>query len=114
MPPRTSEDEVVVAFLEGAGLIRRDGDDHRTTRRWQGAMARAAWRLLCDGERGEGADLRLPVAHALLELLGDELPDDALARCVDVMVPVESAELDPRARLAARAPSRPEPEPAVP
>lgn len=107
MPPPTDAD--VVAHLEGAGLLWRDGDDLRTTRRWQGAMARAAWRLLGAGDRGDAGDLRVPVAHALMELLGRELPDEELARCVEAMLPIEAAELDPRARHrgAPRA-SRPE------
>lgn len=115
MSPRTDANAAVTQHLVAAGLLWRDGEDYRTTRRWQGAMARAAWRLLSSGEQGEEGDLRLPVAHALMELLGDELPDEELARCVEAMVPVEAAELDPRTRLAAQAtPRRPEPEPAVP
>lgn len=115
MSPRTDANAEVTQHLEAAGLLWRDGDDYRTTRRWQGAMARAAWRLLSSGDRGEDGDLRLPVAHALMELLGNELPDEELARCVEVMVPVEAAELDPRARIATRAsPPGPEPEPAIP
>ena len=38
-----------LAALEAEGLLRREGDRLRTTRRWQGAMARAAFRLVGAG-----------------------------------------------------------------
>ena len=78
------------------GLVRRDGDVVRTTRRWQGAMARAALRLL--DLAGDGDDLRVPIAAALVELYverGHALDDDAIAEAVRVMLPIELAELAP-------------------
>ncbi len=76
--------------LRSDGLIRRDGDRDRTTARWQAAMARAALRL-----QGAGApwqDLRLPIVSALLERYPDATDAD-LAELVEVMLPVEEAEL---------------------
>jgi hypothetical protein len=72
------------------GLIRRDGERARTTPRWQAAMARAALGL----QRADAPwrDLRLPVAAALLERYPDAT-DEELARLVEVMLPVEEAEL---------------------
>jgi hypothetical protein len=72
--------------LETDGLITPVGDSHHTTRRWQGAMARAAMRLY--EARDPGQDLRVPVAHAMLELY-PEAPDEELAALVEAMLPVE-------------------------
>ena len=78
--------------LRSDGLIRRDGDRTRTTPRWQAAMARAALRL----QRADAPwrDLRLPIAAALLEQYPDAA-DEELAALVEVMLPVEEAELAP-------------------
>lgn len=76
--------------LEADGLATRDqrkGDQLRTTRRWQGAMARAALRLYEAGDPGH--DLRVPIAAALLELYGADLEDEALAGLVEAMLPIE-------------------------
>jgi hypothetical protein len=81
-----------LARLIEDGLVRRDGDTVRTTRRWQGAMARAALRLL--DRDGDAGDLRLPIASALVEIYGD-LDDDAIADAVRTMLPIELAELAP-------------------
>ena len=87
--------EPPLARLELDGLVRRDGDRVRTTRRWQGAMARAAFAL-----EAEGApfDLRLPVVRALVELYGDELTDDDVVRLAEAILPIEAAELSPAPR----------------
>jgi len=73
------------------GLLRHDPAALRTTRRWQGAMARAALRLVRAGDDGD--DLRVPIASALLEIYGDALDDDALTAAIAVILPVELAEL---------------------
>jgi hypothetical protein len=72
------------------GLIRREGDRPRTTARWQAAMARAALGL----QRAEAPwhDLRLPIAAALLERY-PAATDPELAALVEVMLPIEEAEL---------------------
>jgi hypothetical protein len=59
--------------------------DFRTTRHWQGAMGRAALRLVRENPRG---DLRLPMAMTLLELYG-EVDDDELIAMMEVLVPIE-------------------------
>ncbi|MDB4928617.1 MAG: hypothetical protein JWM10_1101 [Myxococcaceae bacterium] len=76
--------------LEADELLRRDGSGHRTTRRWQAAMARAAFRLMRAGAADD--DLRLPVACAIVEFYQD-LPNDELARLLEVLTPIEAAEL---------------------
>lgn len=79
--------------LEADGLLRLEEGRYRTTRRFQAAMARAA---LCLYHAGEGsADLRLPIAHALVELYGDALGDADVAELVEAMLPIERAELAP-------------------
>ncbi len=75
-------------------LLRREGGVLRTTRRWQGAMARAACQLFALGDPGD--DLRVPVAWALLDLYGDALEEADVARRVEAMVVIEERELDPR------------------
>ena len=89
-------DDVWLDRLFADGLVRRDGDVVRTTRRWQGAMARAALRLL-DCAR-DGDDLRLPIAYALVELYG-ELDDEDITRAVGAILPIEAGEI---ARATAR------------
>jgi len=80
------------ARLEGLGLIARTGEGWKTTRRWQGAMARAALRLLADGMQ-EGA-LSIPVAMALVELLGPSQPDEEMVELVEAMLPIERGQAD--------------------
>jgi hypothetical protein len=82
-----------LAALEADGLLRRDGDRLRTTRRWQSAMARAAFRLV--GAGIDGDDLRVPVAAALVELYGVDAPEERIADLVEAMLPIEERELDP-------------------
>jgi hypothetical protein len=84
-----------LATLERDGLVARVGAELRTTKRWQAAMMRAAFRLL--GSDDDGNDLRVPVASALVELYGDELSTDELARYVEAMLPIEERELHPPA-----------------
>jgi len=85
--------------LLSEGLISTESGKARTTRRFQGAMARAAARLygLDQGEE----DLRVPLSLALLDVCGDKLSDQELAALVEVMLPIEVAELDPRQHLNA-------------
>jgi hypothetical protein len=79
--------------LEADGLLRREGDRLRTTRRWQSAMARAAFRLV--GAGIDGDDLRVPVAAALVEIYGIDEAEEHIAELVEAMLPIEERELDP-------------------
>lgn len=85
--PGTERHQDAIARLEADGLVRFERGAHRTTRRWQGLMARTAARLIHDGEPVE--DLRVAIAYALLEVYGVELPDDALADLLEAMLPIE-------------------------
>jgi hypothetical protein len=89
----------VVAELVRDGLLERRGDRFRTTRRWQSAMARAAFRLISEGNRGE--DLRLPMIVALVELYGEACSPERLVACVETMLPIELYELRPEDERAA-------------
>ncbi len=100
MRPPTDAREAV-ARLAADGLIEPRGDRHRTTRRWQAAMSRAAWKLLCTGEDGCEGDLRAPIALAVLEIYGDAIPDEELACRIEAMTPIEAHELDPCGRAGA-------------
>jgi hypothetical protein len=91
-------DPAVLARLESDGLVRREDGGRRTTRRWQAAMARAAFRLYAAGD--DASDLRLPIAFALVEGYGSDVPDVDLATYVEHMLPIEARELDPREHLA--------------
>lgn len=82
--------------LIGAELVSSSGGRLRTTRRWQSAMARAAGELY--GQKLP-FDLRLPIAMALTEIFGAEVPSDELVELIDAMLPIELSELEPlRAR----------------
>lgn len=86
---------MLLGRLVADGLLRREADVYRTTRRWQAAMARAAVRLY--GQGNSGRDLRVPIAFALVQLYGADAPDDALAGYVEAMLPIEEGEILPRA-----------------
>jgi hypothetical protein len=63
-------------------------------------MARAAFRLISEGNRGE--DLRLPMIVALIELYGEGCSPARLVACVETLLPIELFELRPdEARAAA-------------
>jgi hypothetical protein len=81
-------EEAALARLERARLVRRGERGLETTRRWQAAMARAALRLHRTG--APWADLRLPIATALVETVRD-LTDEEVAGCVEVLLPLEAA-----------------------
>lgn len=88
-------DRDLLRRLIADGLVRVDGESLRTTRRWQAAMARATYRLVRAGDDGgDGGDLRLPIALALVELYREQLDDEAIAEAVGAMLPVEEAELE--------------------
>jgi hypothetical protein len=94
MPLHPSEErEHALRRLEADGLVSHEGDGDVlvTTRRWQGAMARAALRLYGAGDPGH--DLRVPIATALVELYASRLPDEELAALVEAMLPLEIAAL---------------------
>jgi hypothetical protein len=77
--------------LETDGLVKRERDELRTTRRWQGAMARAALRLYEAGD--PGLDLRVPIVAALLEVYEATLADDEIVHLAEAMLPVEARSL---------------------
>jgi hypothetical protein len=80
--------------FEADGLLRRDAGRLRTTKRWQGAMARAALRLA--GSATD--DLRAPIASALIEIYGESLDDDSVVEAIRAISPIEAGELEaPRA-----------------
>lgn len=85
------EAERALARLMGDGVLRRDGERLRTARRFQRAMTRAVLHVFGQGDPGE--DLRVPIAFALLEIYGDDCTDEELAELVEIVVPVETAEL---------------------
>lgn len=87
--------------LRDAGLVRDDDQGRpRTTRRWQAAMMRAVAKLMADGKgqdggEDDGSDLRVPIAWALVEVLGADVPDSELVDLVEAMLSIEQRELDP-------------------
>jgi hypothetical protein len=87
--------EQLLRRLIADGLLHGDAAAPRTTRRWQGAMARAALRLLLAGDHGD--DLRIPIASALLEIYGDSFDNNEFADAIAVLLPIELAELGYRA-----------------
>ena len=83
---REGTSERVLARLEQDGLVLRTDGVVKTTRRWQGAMARAALRLVDAREVRE--DIRIPMAMALLELY-EGVDDRELIAMIEVLLPLE-------------------------
>jgi hypothetical protein len=83
---REERSERVLARLEQDGLVLRRDGVVKTTRRWKGAMARAALRLVDAKEVRE--DIRIPMAMALLELY-DGVDDQELIAMIEVLLPLE-------------------------
>lgn len=94
MSNRPSTDEPL-ATLERDGLIQPIDGRYRTTRRWKGAMMRAALVLFRRG--GDDSDLRIPVAVAILELYPECDDENVLALLVETMATIEARELAPLA-----------------
>lgn len=90
---RTSH-EAVLGVLAESGVVARAEAEWQTTRRWQAAMMRAASKLVTSAPGDE--DLRVPVAMALLELLGDDVADEVLAEFVEALLPLEARALPAR------------------
>jgi hypothetical protein len=84
-----------VERLVGDGFLKKTPEGLRTTRRWQAAMMRASAKLM--GDPNALTDLRLPVAMAVVEAYGRELPDDAIVRLVEIVSLIEARELRPAA-----------------
>ncbi|MDQ3032922.1 MAG: hypothetical protein M3Y87_10930 [Myxococcota bacterium] len=86
--------------LESDGLLRRSDEGWRTTRRLQGAIARAAACLATadSAPPDEGIDLRPPLALALIALYGRETSEELLADMIEALLPIEARELAPAAR----------------
>jgi hypothetical protein len=78
--------------LAAEDLIRFEGERTRTTKRWQAAMARAAFGLQRAGAPFK--DLRLPVIAALVDRF-PEATDDEIADLAETMIAVEEQELAP-------------------
>jgi hypothetical protein len=97
--------ETAVARLEQDGLVHRERGVTKTTRRWQGAMARAALRLVTEGESRE--DLRIPVVMALVDVYGSGLDDEDLVAMVGVILPLESVQAPRRVRQRSRTTAMP-------
>ncbi|MGC3997066.1 MAG: hypothetical protein QM767_05895 [Anaeromyxobacter sp.] len=83
---REAERAAALARLETDGLVTRRDGRLRTTRRWQGALARAALELQQAG--APWRDLRLPLAAALL-ILHPERSDAETADEIEVLLPLE-------------------------
>ena len=80
-----------MTWLVSVGLVHHHDKAWRTTRRWHAAMMRAASDLR--RLRDEREDLRVPIATALAQMVGDEVEDDDLCALVDAMLPIEQQEL---------------------
>jgi hypothetical protein len=79
--------EEALARLACDGWIEQRGDSWKTSRRWQQAMARTAARLY---EEDPGDDLRVPIAHVMVEVYSGEVDDDGLADLIEAMLPIEA------------------------
>jgi hypothetical protein len=86
-----SQHEEALARLAVDGWIeRRNETSWKTSRRWQQAMARTAARLY---KEDPGDDLRVPIAHVMVEIYDGSVDDEALVELVEAMLPIEAAAL---------------------
>lgn len=85
--------------LEQDGIVRCEHGRYGTTRRWQGAMARAAYRLQAQRGADAGADaeidLRVPIAHALVDVYGADHAGEQLAGFVEALLFIEAGAVAP-------------------
>ena len=86
-----NEARAALARLEADGLVFRAAENWKTSRPWQRAMARTAARLYEAGD--PGADLRVPIALAMLDTYGSELDEELLAGLIEAMLPIETTSL---------------------
>jgi hypothetical protein len=89
MPDELRRRAALVRLIADGLVVERAGTA-RTSRPFQGAMARAAFTLYQRGEPWR--DLRLPIALALSERYG-HMSNDELAELVEAMLPIEAAAL---------------------
>ena len=82
--------EEVLGRLASDGWIEQSGESWKTSRRWKQAMARTAARLY---EEDPGDDLRVPIAHVMVEIYDGKVDDEELVDLVEAMLPIEAANL---------------------
>ncbi len=90
-PAGDERSRAALTRLHADGYIVRHGDNWKTGRRFQQAMARAAVRLYEAGDPGD--DLRVPIALAVVELYADAVDDETMAQLVLALLPIEAASL---------------------
>lgn len=89
--------------LERDELLQQDHGEWRTTRRLQGAIARAAMCLaMTEPEPAEGRDARRALAVALIAIYGPDLPEETLLEMIEVLLSIEARELEGDALAAER------------
>jgi len=75
------------------GVLQREGERFRTTRRYRAARHRASASSVTASER---VDRSNPIVKALLDFYGDRRSIDSFASFVPVLHAIESAEKQPR------------------
>ncbi|MCE9687015.1 hypothetical protein LZP73_12510 [Shewanella sp. AS16] len=74
----------IITELSARKLITVKGGRYQTTRRWHGAMMRAARYFAEQGETRQ--DMRLPITKALLECYGRQVSDTELCQAIGIML----------------------------
>jgi hypothetical protein len=89
---KQAKHEQALARLSADGFIEKTAESSwKTSRRWQQAMARTAARLY---KEDPGDDLRVPIAHVIVECYeGEAEDDDMLVALVEAMLPIEAMAL---------------------
>jgi hypothetical protein len=89
---KQAKHEEALARLAADGWIEQTAESSwKTSRRWQQAMARTAARLY---KEDPGDDLRVPIAHAMVECYEGKVDDDdMLVALVEAMLPLEAVAL---------------------
>ncbi len=87
---RVMHDEALARLSADGWIEPKDESSWKTSRRWQQAMARTAARLY---REDPGDDLRVPIAHVIVELYDGQVDDELLVELVGAMLPLEAAAL---------------------
>ena len=87
---QAKHDEALARLALDGWIVEKSEASWKTSRRWQQAMARMAARLY---KEDPGDDLRVPIAHVMVEIYDGQVDDETLIELVEAMLPIEAAAL---------------------
>ena len=87
---QSKQDEALARLTSDGWIERKNESSWKPSRRWQQAMARTAARLY---KEDPGDDLRVPIAHVMVEVYEGKVDDEMLVELVEAMLPIEAVSL---------------------